>query len=476
MTTYILVVEDDVACVDELRAVLANLPGSIDIRVATSRDEAFLALEDSFLDLVILDLNIPTASGFLDKHPEHGHAVFNRSRSAAPGTPIFVLTGSPAEDFLSDLVMMHQQQIDIWSEGRKTGTILFLKKYEIDKCPDVLAPIVSAVGSLADVELEMGSLDVSLEEDRLVRIFAKRFGGTRCVVSDLRAGLSGARIIRLRVTDYQGVLVHDAVAKFSTHAQVREEGQKYDTLVVRLHPSATPRKLATLEFGANKLAGIFFGLADGFDRSAFDIAGTDPAKAEPLIRNLREVTARWIHGVPETRRSIKEVRNRILDDEDLREIGIRFGLGWIDEFERREIQTRWGCGHGDLHGSNVLVSEDGVTLIDYGDVGDGPASMDPVTLELSLLFHPDSPKTNEVWPSPKAARSWGDMDVYLTECPFAEFVRECRYWAVEVAAGNREVAASAYAYLVRQLKYGDTDKEMVLALLDGVHSFYDAST
>lgn len=476
MTTYILIVEDDGACVDELRAVLASLPGKSDIRVASSRDEAFLVLEDSFLDLVILDLNIPTASGFLDTDPEHGHAVFNRIRIAAPGTPIFVLTGSPAEDFLSALVMTHQQQVDIWSGGKNTGTILFLKKYEIDKCPEVLAPIVSAVASLSDVELERGSLDLSVEEDRLIRIFAKRFRGTRCVVSGLRSGLSGARIIRLRVTDYQGVLVHDAVAKLSTHAEVRKEGLRYDTHVVRLHPSATPRKLATLEFGASKIAGIFFGLADGFDKSAFDIAGISPAKSQSVIRSLKEVTARWIDGVPETRKTIKEVRRRTLNDESLNEIRLRFDLRWIDEFESREIQTRWGCGHGDLHGSNILVSEQGVTLIDYGDVGDGPASLDAVTLELSLLFHPDSPQTNGPWPSHEGARAWGDMDAYLIGCPFAEFVRECRDWAVDVAAGNREIAASAYSYLVRQLKYGDTNKEVALALLDGVHSFYDAST
>ena len=476
MTTYILIVEDDAVCVDELRAVLESLPGNSDLRVARSRDEAVSALEDSFLDLVILDLNIPTVSGYLDTHPEHGHAVFNRIRTAAPGTPIFVLTGSPAEDFLSASVMTHQQQVDIWSEGKKTGTILFLKKYEIDKCPEVLAPIVSAVASLSDVELERGSLDLSLEEDRLIRIFAKRFRGTRCVVSGLRAGLSGARIVRLRVTDYQGVLVHDAVAKLSTHAEVRKEGSLYDTHVVRLHPSATPRRLATIEFGANKLAGIFFGLADGFDKSAFDIAGNSLARSKSVIRNLKEVTGRWIHGVPETRKTIRELRRRTLDDESVNQIRVRFDLGWIDEFEAREIQTRWGCGHGDLHGSNVLVSAEGVTLIDYGDVGDGPASLDPVTLELSLLFHPDRPQTGGPWPSRACARAWGDIETYLMGCPFEAFVRECRSWAVEAGAGSREIAASAYAYLVRQLKYGDTNKEIVLALLDGVHSFYDAST
>jgi hypothetical protein len=46
---------------------------------------------------------------------------------------------------------------------------------------------------------------------------------------------------------------------------------------------------------------------------------------------------------------------------------------------------------------------------------------------------------------------------------------------MRVGAGNREVAASAYAYLLRQLKYADTNKDSVLALLAGVKAYYDAT-
>ena len=186
--------------------------------------------------------------------------------------------------------------------------------------------------------------------------------------------------------------------------------------------------------------------------------------------------ARWIEGVPETRRSIGQIRRRLLSDESLDEVREAFGLDWIQEFENRDIQARWGCSHGDLHGFNVLVSPAGVALIDYGDVRDGPASLDPVTLELSLLFHPDAPDGARTWPSAEQAREWGNLEAYLEDCPFPCFVQECRDWALRVGAGAREVAASAYSYLVRQLKYDDTDKDLALSLLDGVRSFYAGST
>ena len=476
MTFHVLAVEDNEDFVDELHTIIANLPITVEVRVAGSRDDAFDMLEEGFLDLVVLDLKIPTLSGALDAHPEHGHAVFNRIRKVAPGTPIFVLTGSPAEDFLSDLVLRNQQQIDIWSEGRKSGTIFFLKKYDIDKCPEILMPVAQAIAGLSEVEVQRNGLDLCLAEDRLIRIFSKKFKGMRCVASELGGGRSGARVFRLFVTNSQGAQVVNAVAKISTHSDVRREGDCYDNFVVRLDPAATPRKLATLEFGAHKLAGVFFGLADGFDQSAFDIAGSSPDRSKMVVNSVKTATAGWVTGVPETRKEIGQLRRRALSDESLNQIRYEFDLDWIDDFENREIQACWACSHGDLHGGNVLVSADSVALIDYADVGDGPASLDPITLELSLLFHPDAPCMGSAWPSTEQAKAWGDLEVYIEDCPFPQFIQECREWAVSVGAGNREIAASAYSYLVRQLKYADTNKALALSLLDGVRSFYDAST
>ena len=257
MTIHVLIVEDDDDFIEEIQEIIGQLPGQKETKVARSRDEAYSLLESGFLDLVILDLNIPTVSGALDAKPVHGHAVFNRIRSVAPGTPIFVLTGSPVEDFIPNL-LQNQQQIDIWSEGKKTGTLEFLKKYRINECCEILTHIANAIERLSGVELDHEELDLSTAEDRLIRIFAKKFQGARCVISTLGGGLSEARVIRLCVTDNEGVQVLNAVAKLAKLDAVIKEGQCFDEHIARLSSQATPRKLATLEFGAHNLAGIFF--------------------------------------------------------------------------------------------------------------------------------------------------------------------------------------------------------------------------
>lgn len=474
MTVHVLVVEDEADFIDELQQVFAELQQPIGLHIAKSRDAAMAALDADFFDLIVLDLKLPTIDGALDAAPAHGHAVFAHAGVVAPGTPIFVLTGSPAEDFIPAM-LASKQQCDIWSEGRSVGSVDFLQKYKFDECPAKLAPIITAVHALDAVELDRRDVNLSLAEERLIRIFAKRFLGVHCEVSRLGGGLSGAKVVRLRLRDAAGTLVHDAVAKLGSPADVRDEARRFDSLVSRLEPQATPRKLAMLEFGAGALAGIFYGLAAGFDSSAFDIASFTDGRAAAAVQGIARVTARWTDGVPQTRLPIRDVRRRLLSDESLAAVQQAYSLPWIDAFETSEIQTRWACIHGDLHGSNALIASDGsAMLIDYGDVGDGPASLDPVTLELSVIFHPQRLDL-QGWPSIDQAKQWGDLDSYVAGCPVEEFVRACRAWAGNVAAGNREIAASAYSYLIRQLKYDDTDKNLALALLEGVKALYDGT-
>jgi CheY-like chemotaxis protein len=457
VTIFVLIVEDEADFVDELRQVFQELPGITEIRLAGSRSTALALLESEFFDLIVLDLKIPTIDGALDADPEHGHAVFARAQTVAPGTPVFVLTGSPAEDFIPTM-LKQQQQVDVWGEGRTVGTIDFLKKSRFDEIPGKLAPIAAAVHGLADVELDRGGVELTLQDDRLIRIFAKRCGGARCAVSRLGGGLSGAMVLRLRVTDGTGARLYDAVAKLGSLEDVSDEANRFDNLVSRLDPAATPRKLAMLVFGAGAAAGVFYGLAAGYDVSAFEMALLQNGAPAAAVRSVEAATRQWTDGVGQTRHTIREVRRRVLSDENLTIPLATYPLDWLPGFEANQIQTRWACIHGDLHGSNVLISSTGsAVLIDYGDVGDGPAGLDAVTLELSLLFHPQAVDLGG-WPTLEQARQWGSLDEYLAGCPAAEFIRECRAWATRVSAGQREIAAAAYAYLIRQLRYEDTKR------------------
>ena len=468
-----LLVEDDEEFVNELQIVLRDLDGPPDVTVARSRNSAYQELEENFFDLIILDLKIPTSDGALDASPDYGRAVFGRALQFAPGTPILILTGSPAEEFISEIVD-RKRQVPLWGE-QEVGTVTFLRKSKFNESAEKLKPFATAVSKLSDVEFERGKIDIGTEDDRLVRIFTKMVGGVRCVGSMIGGGLSSAKVIRLRITDRSGASVHDAIAKLGSISEVEDESARFETQISRLEHTATPRKLQTLKFGAKSRAGIFYGLANGFDLDGFGIVPLSSDLQAKVIRNAKLATSRWRVGVGETPKTGREIRRRLIKDDVFQNVIEPHRLLWIPEIEQRQIQTRWCTIHGDLHGANVLVRENGeCVLIDFGDVGEGPASLDPITLELSLLFHPHGPLSRSDWPSSSQATQFGDIDAYVQGCPAEAYVRACREWAGEVA-GRREIAASAYGYLVRQLKYPDTRKDLVLNLLEGARRAFTST-
>lgn len=54
-------------------------------------------------------------------------------------------------------------------------------------------------------------------------------------------------------------------------------------------------------------------------------------------------------------------------------------------------------------------------------------------------------------------------------------VRKCREWTMNVAAGSRNIAATAYSYLLRQLKCEDNNRVRVLDLLKGARAYHETS-
>lgn len=61
---------------------------------------------------------------------------------------------------------------------------------------------------------------------------------------------------------------------------------------------------------------------------------------------------------------------------------------------------------------------------------------------------------------------WVNVDAFCSGSVYEPFIRSCRAWAEYAAATPQEVIAVAYSYALRQLKYEDTDKAIVRAIVD----------
>jgi hypothetical protein len=87
--------------------------------------------------------------------------------------------------------------------------------------------------------------------------------------------------------------------------------------------------------------------------------------------------------------------------------------------------------------------------------------LDPVTLELSLLFHPAAKALFDGWPTIDQAASWPDLDLYTKNCPVADLIRQCRDWVFAApGVGDKGAYACVYSYCLRQLQFAGTNHDL----------------
>ncbi|MGH2798961.1 MAG: hypothetical protein ACRDM0_15105 [Thermoleophilaceae bacterium] len=221
-----------------------------------------------------------------------------------------------------------------------------------------------------------------------------------------------------------------------------------------------------MQAGAGRRGALIYQLADEYTRSLFGLIADRDDAAVTATERLRERLGEWVTGAPVVARSLVELRRPLISDVQLRTAEIT-----APDERDVEVAVRETMAHGDLHGLNVLVNQlNEPALIDYGEVRRANAALDPVTLELSIVYHPTMAGRLDGWPTEAQAASWHDLDAYCDGCPVDAFVRACRAWAQDVSAGEQEVLATAYAYSIRQVKYGGHAIPLALAVADGAHA------
>jgi len=465
----ILIIEDESDFVDEIKSVVLEICRDPEFVIAGCKETATRAIELDFFDLIFLDLKIPSTTGSMDSDAQHGRNLLDVAIANAPGTPIFMLTGSSAEQFLPDMMAL-SQQVDIWGCGKPIPLIGFQPKHRFNGIDEKVRPYFQSFQTASEIELST-ACDLDIATARLIKIFTNSVGGVFCRVSRIGGGLSEALVYKLQVDDGTGARIHESIAKIGPPSHIKDEVERHDRFISRLEAQATPRKVAVLSSGARATSGVFYSLATASDLNGFSYT---EAGSSLIVEKIRNLLLRWTENAPQRRTTIGDIRRSFIADEAFSGISHLINHDWVEGFEKNQVQAKWGCVHGDLHGLNVLVSPGNVpVIIDYGDVGERPLSTDPITFELSVFFHPEGPLKGSEWPDRERSRLWGQSAFIDSSCPYSEFFTSCHAWAESVSVGKRERAAVAYSYLVRQLKYPGVDARRVNDLLDGAKSLYD---
>ena len=463
----VLLVEDSTEFAKTVERAAQSMP-DCDLTWVGSRDSALGALAGETFDLVILDRRIPSADGVLDDHADHGWRIFTHVREEQPGTPVWILTGSEDADFAMEINNTCGKIEDIHGRGTPEQMYQVFWKRRLADCVKSLRAFAeerAALGRIA-IRSPAGSPQLSGDECRILRIFGRRRNGAVVEMTVLGGGLSSSRVLKVIVKEANDLVSITAVAKVAPLAAIQDESGRYNTDIVRLSPGGFPNLTQRIDAGAGKTGGLFYGMVGPDVESLFDRLATGQPGIVDVPAALRRIEQPWYQTKQAEMVRVAQIRRRFIGDAQLP--AIRSQLVGIDTsaIEAKIVRAGQCCQHGDLHCANVVFDNNGrAMLIDFGDAGRSFSTVDPVTLELSTIFHMQRTRLPQGWPTEAAMSQWWATGDYTQGCAFGPFITACRDWANGEAASPEEVFAVAYGYVMRQLKYDDTDKALAQALI-----------
>jgi CheY-like chemotaxis protein len=465
---HVLIVEDnaDHAAWFE-KACKESLPAKdLLIEMANNAESAIRLLESQHFDLAVCDLAIPADQISLLPDRQHGLRVVRTIRDQHGGLPIIVASEYSTDSSLVRGLMREAGDADPYGANAKYPMLVCRTKDELPECKRDLTDAVSRSAGVAGVPVSgEGVAGLSVSEVRTIQVFACGCGGTAAEVAGMPGGLSDAKTLRLTVLGPDGKAAALVAAKLGNLKRVAREAIAYRQASILLPATLGVPLTSTVDAGACGQGGAFYRLAVEYSRDLLDCIAHAPEDAERVVTSLRASLETVYAAAAPRERTLLNIRREIVSHADAREAGaLESAIVALDELT---IRTADCLQHGDLHGKNVLVSSScAPVLIDYGDVRHTTGCLDPMTLELSAIFHRDAEIVRGAWPTAEQAASWYDLDSYLEDCPFAEYVRACRGWTEGVAASPQEIDAVLLSYCLRQLRYDRCPKPVASTLIE----------
>ena len=452
----VLIVEDDIDMAALLQQCLAGLNPPVDTFVARSRSSGIDALRREEFDFIICDLRLPPNDGGLDTAEAHGLAVQGMATQVCPGTPCLFFTGFGRSQPVLDQLSSGPTH-DILGTGDPFAMTQFLPKDRFMDCVNRIRNFNTELATLDGIAVDPTGTDFVLDENeqRALRLLARPLGGTNIGASAL-GGLSGAQTLKTIIKNDQGHILATYFVKIGSRADMEKERQNNNRYVSTLLAMGKfPSLIRAIEAGIGTREALVYQLAEQYQESLFDVLARCESDAITIIQDVRSIFAPWAQPAHRKVFRVGEFRALRIGDSEFQKF--RSAIGATQPFEEIQEELAICCQHGDLHGLNILCDGSGnAAIIDFGNVGFAPSCVDPIVLEMSILFHKDSPFQSYSWPTNKQSEAWFDLETYLLGCPVPDFVRTCREWAEE-ASPPGELPSVVYAEAVRQLKYKDTN-------------------
>lgn len=466
----ILQIEDEVdwftgTCEPLLRDIGAN-----SIHHAENYNDAIICLNDRHIDYVVLDLAIPLDNENPVPDVSNGLNLAAFIRTNYSGTPILILTGQQTEEAVEQFV--EDQDITTFWDGKRKSLVKVRPKRRVKEAISLLADAVQELEAIDAIDVQSNGNILDDLDERVIKLFCKENNAIAARVNSLNEGLSSAKVLQVSLINNSGQdIPWTALVKVDTKEKIDVESTNFNSYVNKLPVASYPNMLNEYAAGCGNKKGICYRFATSFNSNYFNHLAQNEDSTLTILEKIRPILDVWNNDKQVKQVSIAEIRRLLCSDVKFDKLmAIRQDLK-LDEFERKVINANFCIQHSDLHGHNILVSEELTPiLIDYGDIQEAPSILDIVTLELSQYFHPSTRENQK--PPLELFENWFDESQFLNLIDFSRVAKFLRMWKADNSFMERDYIATIYAYAVRQLTFDGTNKEMATKLIESAIAEY----
>ena len=464
----VLVLEDIREQAERIRQVcLAEVDaGVITVEVSRNADDAMWKLRSGHFDLAICDLSVPKNANSMLPDKKHGIGVVSHALRDFPGMPLVILSEYAEDKSVLHEFRGHENRADPYGIGTDVAMFMPFTNDAAPECDDYIRDclrrslMVAHVNVINDAEVEL-----TLAQKRVLQVLTIGRGADTVEISRRLGGQSSSTTLQIELKQ-DATPIGFLVAKIDKYDRISSEEQGAKRAAMAYPPGLSATVVDTVKAGAGDLGGLFYRTQDGHERSLFTCLGKDQAAAYTAVTALIDGCKTLASSSRRTKQKLNEIRGELVFTSELPPGVDQRRVSRCDEIE---VDLGLSIQHGDLHGENVLVATGpgaNAVLIDLADVRIGPSCFDPITLELSTVFHSDVQAIRGDWPTVDQMNNWSDLDGFVGGCPFEDHVRLCRDWTRDVATSDEEILAVALSYALRQLGFDTGPTDLALALVD----------
>lgn len=456
----ILIVEDDDDTATDLESRLRLRLAPAAITRAESVADATVAIDTHTFDAAIVDLRLPMEPGGATRLVEHGKLVDARIADRQPGAARIFLTASDLQEVKQQLRLspagdhfLAGEEVSLVDHILKEGTA------QLDECVDFVGAHCDRLSAL-DAALLDDADDFDLDDRRAFALTLRIVGGRSGRIAK-RSGLSTCRTAVVECFDVEGRPCGNAFCKIGPSEAIAQERAGYNRVRFSLPSTALPTLDRELFVGIGRSRALVFTMAPT-STSLFDRTRNDAAAAAACVTALEDLFHPWTPTAPGTAVPFSDLRRSWVKPEIEARFEVDLASIGLERLDAESYELLGHLQHGDLHGENILVLDASTPfLIDFAYTAELLGPVDPVSLELSYLFHESSPLLGSL--NGLDLDGWWEDDFLEGAGDFGPLARACRRWAESLGHDRRSYAVVTLLYSLWILEH-TTNRELALRI------------